>query len=207
MLTAFIVVAAVFSYVVLNAGFFTSSKSKEVVHTGVEQVTSSVELSGDVIGHGWAYNATNTTYYPVTHDSTNLTVIELYLTLAAGQNPVDLNKMTVAFTDRDTHEGNISLTSTNYNGYFANGTINETGDVSQGDLPMNNWTYHTLNTPEAVHNNYLEPMEQARILIALPDYGVTANKEFYLELKPHVGAAVTIPKRAPGQIDQTFSLN
>ena len=52
-LTAFVVVAAVFSYVVLNAGFFTTQKSKEVVHTGVEQATSSVELAGDVIGYGW----------------------------------------------------------------------------------------------------------------------------------------------------------
>ncbi|MGA9142077.1 MAG: archaellin/type IV pilin N-terminal domain-containing protein, partial [Methanocella sp.] len=35
-LIAFVVVAAVFSYVMLGAGFFTSQKSKEVVHTGVD---------------------------------------------------------------------------------------------------------------------------------------------------------------------------
>ena len=54
-LTAFVVVAAVFSYVVLGAGFFTSEKSKEVIHTGVEQATSSMEIGGYVIGHGWTY--------------------------------------------------------------------------------------------------------------------------------------------------------
>lgn len=54
-LTAFVVVAAVFSYVVLNAGFFTTQKSKEVIHTSVEQATSSAELAGNVIGHGWQY--------------------------------------------------------------------------------------------------------------------------------------------------------
>ena len=205
-LTAFIVVAAVFSYVVLNAGFFTSSKSKEVVHTGVEQVTSSVELSGDIIGHGWLYNTTNVSYYPNTLDSTNLTVVEFYITLAAGQNPVDMDKFTVAYTDLTTHNGNLNYTQTVYNGYFTNGTINETGDVSQGDLAMGNWTYHTLNTPEAVHNSYLEPMEQARILVTLPEYGVTANKAFTIELKPTVGAAITMPRRAPGQIDKTFTL-
>jgi flagellin FlaB len=208
-LTAFIVVAAVFSYVVLNAGFFTSSKSKEVVHTGVEQVTSSIELSGDVIGHGWAYAASNASqyYYPNTHDSTNLTVVELYLSLSAGQNPVDLNKMTVAYTDITTHNGNLTFTETSYT-WDSDGTFNETSsNVSQGNLSMAGWSYHTLNTPEAVHNNFLEPMEQVRVLITLPVYGVTANKEFHLELKPNVGAALTIPKRAPGQIDQTFSLN
>ncbi len=51
-LIAFVVVAAVFSYVMLGAGFFTTQKSQEVVHTGVAQASSSVELSGDVIAHG-----------------------------------------------------------------------------------------------------------------------------------------------------------
>ena len=43
-LIAFVVVAAVFSYVMLGAGFFTTQKSQEVVHTGVTQASSSVEL-------------------------------------------------------------------------------------------------------------------------------------------------------------------
>jgi len=42
-LIAFIVVAAVFSYVILGAGFFTTQKSQEVVHTGVTQASSSLD--------------------------------------------------------------------------------------------------------------------------------------------------------------------
>ena len=48
-LIAFVVVAAVFSYVMLGAGFFTTQKSQEVVHTGVTQASSSIAPSGDVI--------------------------------------------------------------------------------------------------------------------------------------------------------------
>ncbi len=51
-LVAFVVVAAVFSYVMLGAGFYTTQKSQEVVHTGVPQASSSVELSGDVLAKG-----------------------------------------------------------------------------------------------------------------------------------------------------------
>ena len=51
-LVAFVVVAAVFSYVMLGAGFYTTQKSQEVVHTGVMQASSSVELSGDVVATG-----------------------------------------------------------------------------------------------------------------------------------------------------------
>ena len=49
-LIAFVVVAAVFSYVVLGAGFFTTQKSQEVVHTGVQQASSTLEVVGNVYG-------------------------------------------------------------------------------------------------------------------------------------------------------------
>ena len=49
-LTAFIVVAAVFSYVVLGAGFFTTDKAKQVVHTGTEQATSSADVTSPGTG-------------------------------------------------------------------------------------------------------------------------------------------------------------
>ena len=53
-LIAFVVVAAVFSYVVLGAGFFTTQKSQEVVHTGVQQASSTLEIVGNVYGTGTA---------------------------------------------------------------------------------------------------------------------------------------------------------
>ena len=46
------VVAAVFSYVVLGAGFFTSDKAKGVIHTGVDEATSSLESTSSIIATG-----------------------------------------------------------------------------------------------------------------------------------------------------------
>ena len=54
-LIAFVVVAAVFSYVVLGAGFFTTQKSQEVVHSGVTQASSNIVVKGEVYG---IYNET-----------------------------------------------------------------------------------------------------------------------------------------------------
>jgi archaeal flagellin FlaB len=45
-LIAFVVVAAVFAYVILGAGFLTTQKSQETVHTGISQATSAVQQSG-----------------------------------------------------------------------------------------------------------------------------------------------------------------
>lgn len=209
-LTAFVVVAAVFSYVVLNAGFFTTQKSKEVVHAGVEQATSSAELCGDVIGHGWGYNAstnlsdlgswvyyTNESDGSHEQDSTNLTVVEFYTELTAGQNPMDLGTMVISYLDEDTQVDWLNYTSSG------------TGDpynVSKGNLTMGSWTYDVVND-NGDNNALLEYGEKAHIVVALPDYGVVVNNRFCLELKPSVGAVLEIEKTAPAAIYLTVNLH
>ena len=49
-LIAFVVVAAVFSYVMLGAGFFATSKSQEVTYSGIKQTTSNAVLDGFMYG-------------------------------------------------------------------------------------------------------------------------------------------------------------
>jgi archaeal flagellin FlaB len=78
-LIAFVVVAAVFSYVVLGAGFFTTQKAQETVHTGVQQTTSAVEPSGPVS----VYSG----------DGSTVGNITFYLQLAAGGAGVDMSKV------------------------------------------------------------------------------------------------------------------
>lgn len=80
-LIAFVVVAAVFSYVVLGAGFFTTQKAQQTVHTGVAQTTSSVEVSGPVS-------------VEINAGGTDVSVITFYLQLAAGGTGVDMSKVT-----------------------------------------------------------------------------------------------------------------
>ncbi|WP_292393434.1 archaellin/type IV pilin N-terminal domain-containing protein [Methanoculleus sp. UBA303] len=79
-LIAFIVVAAVFSYVMLGAGFFATGEAQRVVQTGVAQASSNLELSGPVI---------------VTASSTTgLGKISFLLQLAAGGASIDMKKVT-----------------------------------------------------------------------------------------------------------------
>ncbi|ABN56896.1 archaellin/type IV pilin N-terminal domain-containing protein [Methanoculleus submarinus] len=85
-LIAFIVVAAVFSYVVLGAGFFTTQKSQEVVHTGVAQASSNMEVSGPVV---------------IQASSSEVDTITFYLQLAAGGSPIDMQKVTYVVSTKD----------------------------------------------------------------------------------------------------------
>ncbi|KKG15615.1 flagellin [Methanosarcina sp. 2.H.T.1A.6] len=86
-LVAFVVVAAVFSYVMLGAGFYTTQKSQEVVHTGVAQASSSLSPSGDVIVEGVADGEVGN--------------ITFYIANTAGGSSVDLNKTILTYVDID----------------------------------------------------------------------------------------------------------
>lgn len=86
-LIAFVVVAAVFSYVMLGAGFYTTQKSQEVVHTGVTQASSSLAPAGDVIVKSTAADQAGIVYF--------------YITNTAGGSPVDIEKTILTYTDDD----------------------------------------------------------------------------------------------------------
>lgn len=103
-LTAFVVVAAVFSYVVLGAGFTTSDTAKKTIDEGVKQTTSSVELAGDVIAKG------------TTGAKPSVDNITVTLQLTAGQSPVDIGTnnasglMIVSYTDNSTYVPDVTWT-------------------------------------------------------------------------------------------------
>jgi flagellin FlaB len=84
-LIAFVVVAAVFSYVVLGAGFFTTQKSQETVYKGVEQATTNIQMIGNV--YGLASNTTN-----------GIDQIKFSVGLAPGSPSVDLTLMKIVFS-------------------------------------------------------------------------------------------------------------
>jgi flagellin FlaB len=85
-LIAFVVVAAVFSYVVLGAGFFTTQKSQETVYKGVEQATSNIQMIGGVYG---------------IQSGTGIGTLQLTLGLAPGAPSLDLTKLTIIVTQPD----------------------------------------------------------------------------------------------------------
>ncbi|OPY42397.1 MAG: flagellin [Methanoregulaceae archaeon PtaU1.Bin222] len=87
-LIAFVVVAAVFSYVVLGAGFFTTQKSQETIYAGVGQSTSNIEIVGPV-----SVNATTA--------GTGVSAIMFKIKPAAGASDIDLQKMTFTITTKN----------------------------------------------------------------------------------------------------------
>ncbi len=179
-LIAFVTVAAVFSYVLLGAGFFATQKGQETVHTGVKQATSSMELVGSIVATG------NTT----ANEMENVTFT---LQLAAGGQPIDLSKTVITvLVPADgsykelTYEANSSALDT-ANEYYVN------------------WVYSLQGSNP---DNYLEEFEKAEITIYLKDAGfsVNPNDNFIIEVKPPIGASYPIELKAPPSIDNVMVL-
>ncbi len=169
-LIAFVVVAAVFSYVMLGAGFFTSQKSKEVVHTGVDQATSSIELAGDIVGVGDT-------------GTQKLTGVNITLSLTAGNNPVDINKLIVS-----------ARTSSAYNASVFDGLQDDqvlwVQRINQNDL-LEKFEKVQLNIPVASTPTNLQ---------------IGPNEKITFEIKPATGAIMAVSVTTPPAIDAVMLL-
>jgi len=174
-LIAFVVVAAVFSYVVLGAGFFTSQTAQSTVHTGVSQASSSLQEVGNV------YGIANT-------DDSALSYVNVTLALTAGGTPIDLSSMVVSYTD-------------NQGGHVPNMTFGQIGTDTGGKCPgigtnSNYWCIgqkiNNVTTGAMLDNN-----AQMIIMVGLPSTA-KPNTIFSINFQPSVGAVLPIQRTIPG---------
>jgi len=95
-LIAFVIVASVFAFAVLNMGLLTTQRAGETVSAGMQQATSALQLAGSVIAYSSAegYVADK---------------IIIYIKISPGREPVDLSQaaFTIAFTNDRVHASNI----------------------------------------------------------------------------------------------------
>ena len=189
-LIAFITVAAVFSYILLGAGFFATQKGQEVVHTGVRQVSSSFEIVGTVVGYGNT-STNNTTPY--------LEAVTFTIQLAAGGQPIDLSKTI------------ITVTAPKY-GWYVDLRYNNSTKVNQLKTNATNESYAVFWVITLNGDSYLEEFEKAQIYINLTaiynktEIPLTPNDEFLIEIRPPEGAGYPIALKVPPTIDATMVL-
>jgi len=167
-LIAFVVVAAVFSYVVLGAGFFTTQKAQETIHKSVEQSTSNLLLMGNVYG--------------LSTDNAYVSQIRFSIGLAPGASPVDLTKLTIAFS---TSDSNLVILTHGANSSATVFTAKESGAGTSLD--------------SMVQNQQIE--------IAFTVTPVPANTKVNMEIRPPVGAALPFSKITPATITTTNVLS
>ena len=183
-LIAFVVVAAVFSYVVLGAGFFTTQKAQEVVYTSVDQASSSVEILGQVYGYGKESEKPNYNH---------VDKIQFKVGLTAGGSPVDFSMTTLTLsTDTDVYRLDLDVASKTVASNITDGKWGVIEIFNAGDAK----------------DLLLENQEQFVILAAAKDdKELVANQPFNLEIRPSVGASYAISRKITPSISAVNVLN
>ena len=175
-LIAFVVIAAAFSYVVINMGFFATQKTKEVINEGIEESTGALQLDGTVIAK--------------TGSAGDIEYIVLPVKLSVGKGNVDLgaNSTVVTVYLPDTTMLDI------YNGSDGNPKIlNQTVLDSVGADSAKSLIYNGNG------NSVLEFQEKAFIILHLgPGNEMKSYQTVKIEVKPGRGAALTVVRTAPG---------
>lgn len=171
-LIAFVVVAAVFSYVVLGAGFFTTQKSQEVVHTGVSQASSTMEIVGDVYG--------------VKTTGSEINRINFTVGLSAGGTEVDMEKVVMTWSTKSEVViiDNATPIDASDPGYGNWSIISRKNDDNDNLLEKGEQLTLSVGLGQSGAS-----------------YALVANEQFSLEVKPAVGAALGIKRTAPASID------
>jgi flagellin FlaB len=185
-LVAFVVVAAVFSYVMLGAGFYTTQKSQEVVHTGVQQASSSVELSGDLIAKGDVTDADPANHF--------IDTVTLCLQLTSGGSSVDVDKTLIVISAPDIAPTELTAAADHV-------TPSATKFAVSGRYNAN--SDYLIDRAEKFEVTIdLDAVAQAAAVAT----HIGANDEFQLEIKPPQGAAYTIHRTAPASITSIMTL-
>lgn len=178
-LIAFVVVAAVFSYVVLGAGFFTTQKAQETVYSSVDMASSSLEVLGDVYGYGTA-------------GGQEIDGIRFVVGLTAGGSSVDFANTNMLMRNTSqivdlTRDGNITSTASDV-------------VVPIGAIANDYWGIIDIENDDSDQGALLENQEQFTIYAKLATATILPNERFSLEIKPPTGASYGINRKGPEKI-------
>ena len=189
-LIAFVVVAAVFSYVMLGAGFYATQEAQRTVHTGSQQASSSMEIIGNVYGH--AKDTTGTAAY--------LDYIEFTVGNTAGGSPIDITQTLVTYVC-GAKSGVIPYDTTHSIVDVEDGTGESEIKIDSGKWGV----IRTYNDVGTGNKQLLEPGEQFVLRVKFDKEDetkglLTPNTRFSVNLQPAIGAAYPIKKTVPATL-------
>jgi archaeal flagellin FlaB len=177
-LIAFVTIAAVFGYAVLSAGLFSAEQGKETIYSGLQETSSNLRLAGSVIAKST--------------DDTNVSSIIVSVSTGSSGQAMDLTPCNGTTTA--TNKCIISLAT---EGSYVNNV---------------KWSSSFIGNHS---DNLLKPGGQCQITINTADLGdgnslsdnISANSTFTVQIRPAVGAAISVQRTLPGGISGVMDLN
>jgi len=198
-LIAFVVVAAVFAYTVLSAGLFSTQKSQQAVHSGLDETRSTIELRGNVIaykGDGVIDSTVGKVEICVANavdSGETIDVTPPYVTaggtlLASGWD----NQTLITYIDKNVTVSNCAWTVS-----FIGKTDGDY-DLEDGEKAVITIWLHTYDGAawaDGASGTFLAT------------YDLDTNQQFMMEIKPAAGAVLSIERTMPSYLDTVIDLH
>jgi len=206
-LIAFVVVAAALAFVVLNMGFYTTQRSKEVMSQGLAQASSALEIDGTVLAEVDAKNQ-------------SLTCAVIPIRLSAGQKDVDLTPGKADIAVWVINKGGLTATYTNatqqaitnltkFLNVAANYTIDDLCQAGGKTWSGVAVVWRQPNNGDTV----LQAGEKVLVVINFTKLGnILTNVSkglkpydvFKVEIKPPIGSALTVERQVPASLTYSY---
>ena len=178
-LIAFVVVASVFAFAVLSTGLLSSEKSKETVLGGLEETSSTLSVTGSVVGDS-------------NSGKTAIDTVKFTLTSAAqAAEAVDLSTTGVVVTYLDSDQAINCENPQSFDG--------------DADTAECSWsTSWVIGSGDLV-----DPGEQVDMTVTLTNLSplLPKSKEFTIQVKPNKGAVVIVNRTTPPELKAIMELN
>jgi flagellin FlaB len=221
-LIAFVVVAAALAFVVLNMGFYTTQRSKEVMGQGLAQASSALEIDGTVLAKV---------------SGNRLVCAVIPIRLSAGQKDVDLTPGKADIAIWVINKGGMTATYTNAEHkptatppiytqaitdlkqylhdisgetvYAANFTIDELCKAAGATWSGVAVVWRNPNNGD----NVLQAGEKVLVVVSFTklgsiltqvDGGLEPYDIFKVEIKPPIGSALTVERQVPASLAYTY---
>ncbi|MEM3936085.1 MAG: hypothetical protein QW141_07420, partial [Ignisphaera sp.] len=200
--------AAALAFVALNMGFYTTQRSKEVMAQGLAQASSSLEVDGTVLAKVGTTNQ-------------EVICVIIPVRLSAGQKDVDLtpgkadiatwviNKIAGTNLYNDTKQAVTNLTK-------AINNLGKTGTYSYNITNLCMLAGHVTNgvavvwSPNNNGDTVLQPGEKVLVVVNFTKLaedlghasikGLNPYDVFKVEIKPPIGAALTVERTVPASL-------
>lgn len=177
-LIAFVVVASVFAFAVLNTGLLSTARSEAAALGGLEETSATLSIRGQVIADA-------------NPGKTAIDNLKINLTPAStSSEPVDLSATGTVVTYLDENQGINCQNPQSFD--------------SDADTAECSWSTAWL----IGSGDIVEPGEQVEMTVTLTNLTplLTEKKEFSVQVKPNKGAIVIVNKTLPGELKGVTAL-
>ena len=178
-LIAFVVVASVFAFAVLNTGLLSSEKSKEAALGGLEETSLTLSLRGQVIADA-------------NSDKTAIDLVKFVVApVSTTSESVDLSTTGSVIT----YTGSVITYLDENQGLNCENPQSFDGDADTAEC---SWSSSWLIGSGEI----VDPGEQVEITVTLTNLTplLAAKKEFTIQVKPSKGAVVIVTRTLPGEL-------